>query len=81
MKSKIYIYIYIYIIVIVGARGPIMKLKSCNISMGMLRSTDPRREVTRGEEGMSQKTLRRSRWKEGYEERESVIIGEVSSLE
>ena len=58
-----------------------MKLKSCSIRMGMLRSTDPRREVTRGKEGMSQKTLRRSRWKEGYGERESVIIREVSSLE
>jgi len=49
--------------------------------MGMLQSTGSRREVTQGEEGMSQRTLRHSRWKEGCEERESVIIGEVSSLE
>ena len=39
-----------------------------------------RRKVTRGEEGMSHRTLRRSRLKKGYEERESVIVGEVSSL-
>jgi len=33
------------------------------------------------EEGMSQRTLRRSKWEEGFEERESVVIGEVSRLE
>ena len=68
-------------IVCVGAQGPRKKLKSCSISVGMPQPTGPRKEVTRREEGMSQRTLRRSRWKEGYEERESVIIGEVSSME
>ena len=58
-----------------------MKLKSCNIGVGMPRATSPMRKVTRGKEGMNHRTLRRSRWKEGYEEKESVIIGEVSSLE
>ena len=68
---------------VVGARELRKKLKSCNISVGMPRPTSPRREVIRREEGMSQRTLRRSWWKEGYEEREGelVIIGEVSSLE
>ena len=64
-----------------GARGPRMKLKSCNIGVGMPWATGSRRKVTRGEEGMSHRTLRCSRWKEGYEERESMIIGEVSNLE
>ena len=77
MKSKIYIYIYIY-----------------NSNCGCPRTNNEIEELQykygnaaihglekRGEEGMSQKTLRRSRSKEGYEERESVIIGEVSSLE
>ena len=58
-----------------------MKLKSCSISVGMPRATSPRRKVTREEEGMSQRTLRRSKWEEGSEERESVVIGEVSNLE
>ena len=58
-----------------------MKLKSCSIGVGMPRATDPRRKVTRGEEGMSHRALRRSRLKEGYEEREFVTIGEVFSLE
>ena len=65
----------------VGARGPMMKLKSCSIGLGMPRATSPNRKVTRGDEGMSHRTLRCSRWREGYEEREFVIIGEVSSLE
>ena len=58
-----------------------MKLKSCNIGVGMPRATSPMRKVTRGEEGMNHRTLRRSKLKKGYEERESVIIEEVSSLE
>ena len=58
-----------------------MKLKSCSIGVGMPWATDPRRKVTLGEEGMSHRTLRHSRLKEGYEEREFVIIVEVSSLE
>ena len=58
-----------------------MKLKSCSIGVGMPRAMGPRRKVTKGEEGMSHRTLSRSRLKEGYEERESMIIGEVSSLE
>ena len=41
----------------------------------------PRRKVARREEGVSQRTLRRSKWEEGFEERESMISGEVSSLE
>ena len=65
----------------VGARGPMMNLKSCNVSAGMPRAMRPRRNVTRGEEGMRHRTLKRSKWREGYEEREFVIIGEVSSLE
>ena len=35
----------------------------------------------RGKGGVSQRTLSRPKWEEGFEERESVIIGEVSSLE
>ena len=66
-----------------------MKLKSCSIGVGMPRAMGPRRKVTRGEEGMSHKNLRCSRWGDGYDERErererereSVIIGEVSNLE
>ena len=58
-----------------------MKLKSYSISVGMPRSMGPRREVTQGEEGMSQRTQRHSKWKEGYEEKEPVIIREVSSLQ
>ena len=58
-----------------------MKLKSCSIGAGMPRATSPRRKVTRGEEGMSQRTLRHSKWEEGFEERETVVIGEVSRLE
>ena len=58
-----------------------MKLKSCSIGVGMPWAMDPRRKVTLGEEGMSHRTLRHSRLKEGYEEREFVIIVEVSSLE
>ena len=73
-------HIYI-IIIIVGAQGPRMKLKSCSIGVGVPQAKGSRRKVTRGEEGMSHRTLSRSRLKEGYEERESVIIGEVSSLE
>ena len=58
-----------------------MKLKSYSIGVGMPMAMGPRRKVTRGEEGMSHKALRRSRLKEGYEGREFVIIWEVSSLE
>ena len=52
-----------------------MKLKSCSIGVGIPRATRPKRRVTRGEEGMSHRTLKYSRWREGYEEIESVIIG------
>ena len=58
-----------------------MKLKSCDTGEGMPWAMGSRRKVIRGEEGMSHRTLKHSRWKEGYEERESVIIKEVSSLE
>ena len=44
-------------------------------------ATSSRRKVTQGEEGVSQRTLRHSKWEEGSKERESVTIGEVSSLE
>ena len=64
-----------------GARGPMMKLKSCSIGVRMPRATGPRRKVTRGEEGMGHRTLRCSRLKEGYKERESMVTREVSSLE
>ena len=64
-----------------GAQGPRMDLKSCNITVGMSQSMDLRRKAARGEEEMSQSTLRHSKGKEGYEERESVIVGKVSSLE
>ena len=69
------------LLLFVGARGPRMKLKSCSIGVGLPQAKGSRRKVTRGEEGMSHRTLSRSRLKEGYEERESMIIGEVSSLE
>ena len=39
-----------------------MKLKSCNIGVGTSRAIGLRRKVTRGEEGMSQSTLRCSKW-------------------
>ena len=58
-----------------------MDLKSCNITVGMLRSTDLRRQATREEEEMSQSTLRHSKSKQESEERESVVIREISSLE
>ena len=64
-----------------GAQGPRMKLKSCNIDVGIPRAMGPRRKVTRREKGMSHRTLKHSRLKEGYEERESVPIREVSNLE
>ena len=38
-----------------------MELKSRNITMGMSRSTDSRRKAARGEEEMSQSTLRHSK--------------------
>ena len=39
------------------------------------------RKVARGEEGMSQGALRHSKWEWESKERESVVIGEISSLE
>ena len=65
----------------VGALGVRMKLKSCNIGVEMPLVMGLRRKLTREEERMSHRTLRRSRLKEEYEERESMIKGEVSSLE
>ena len=64
-------------------------MKSCHIIVGMLRSTgllwstDLRKKGTRGEEEMSQSTLRHSmRERESEEkERELVVMGEISSLE
>ena len=44
-------------------------------------ATGLRRKIARGEQGVSQRTLRHSKWEEGSEERESVIIGEISNLE
>ena len=68
-----------------GAEGPRMDLKSCNITVGMSQSTNPRRKAARGEEEMSESTLRHSKWERESEERErereSMIIGEISSLE
>ena len=72
-----------------GAEGPRMDLKSCNITVGMSQSMDLRRKAARGEEEMSQSTLRHSKWeweseereRERERERELVVIGEVSSLE
>ena len=64
-----------------GVRGLRMKLKSCNIGVGMPRDTGSRRKVTRGEEGMSQSTLRHSKWEQESKERESVVIREISRLE
>ena len=62
-----------------------MDMKSCHITVGMPRSMDPRRKGARGEEEMSQSTLKHSKWeresKERERERESVVIGEISSLE
>ena len=54
-----------------GAQGPRMDLKSCNITMGMSQSMDLRRKAARGEEEMSQSTLRHSKWERESEERES----------
>ena len=53
-----------------GAQGPRMDLKSCNITVGMSQSTNPRRKATRGEEEMSESTLRHSKWEKESEERE-----------
>ena len=58
-----------------------MDLKSCNITVGMSRSTDLRRKAAQGEEEMSQSTLRHSKSEQESEERESVVIREISSLE
>ena len=55
-----------------GARGPRMKLKSCSIGVGMPQATGPRRKNTRREKGTNHRTLRCSRWRERYEERERV---------
>ena len=66
-----------------GARGPKMNLKSCNMTVGMSQSTGPRRKDARGKEEMSQSTLRDSKWEREFEEREReiVVIGKVSGLE
>ena len=58
-----------------------MDLKSCNIIVGMPQSMDLRRKATREEEEMSQSTLRHSKSEQESEERESVVIREISSLE
>ena len=49
-----------------------MKLKSCSVGAGMPHTMGPRRKVTQGEEGISHRTLRCSKWKAGYEERENL---------
>ena len=54
-----------------------MDLKSCNITVGMSRSTDLRRKAAQGEEEMSQSTLRHSKSEQESEERESVVIREI----
>ena len=46
-----------------------MDLKSCNITVGMLRSTDLRRQATREEEEMSQSTLKHSKWEQESKEK------------
>ena len=52
-----------------GARGPRMDLKSCNITVGMSQSTDSRRKAARGEEEMSQSTLKHSKWEQESKEK------------
>ena len=64
-----------------GAQGPRIDLKSCNIIVGMSWSKDSRRKATQGEEEMSQSTLRHSKWEQESEERESAVIRKISSLE
>ena len=39
------------------------------------------RKASRGGEEMSQSTLRHSKWEQESEEREPMVIGEISSLE
>ena len=75
MKRNIYIYIYNSNC---GCPRTENEVKELQYKYGTAVVHGPEK---RGEQGMSQKTLRCSRSKEGYEERESVIIGEVSSLE
>ena len=58
----------------VGAHRPTMDLKSCNISVGMPRSTDSRKKAAQGEEEMSQSTLKHSKREQESEERELVVI-------
>ena len=47
-----------------------MDMKSCLIIVRMPQSTDLRRKGARGEEEMSQSTLRYSKWERESEERE-----------
>ena len=56
--------------VCVGAQGPRMDMKSCHITVGMPRSMDLRRKGARGEEEMSQSTLKHSKWGRESKERE-----------
>ena len=65
-----------------GARGLRRDLKGCSIFVRMSQSMGPRRKDTRGRKEMNQSILRGSKWVRGSgeRERESVAIGEVSSL-
>ena len=50
------LFVCVCVCVFVGARGPMMKLKSCNIGVGMPRATGPRKKAARGKEELSQDT-------------------------
>ena len=63
-----------------GAQGPRIKLKSCNIGVGMPRAMGPRMKAARGKVKVSQGTLRHFEWELESEEREFVDIREASSL-
>ena len=57
-----------------------MKLKSCNIGVGMPRATGLRMKAAQGKVKVSQGTLRHSEWDLESEETEFVDIREASSL-
>ena len=57
-----------------------MKLKSCNIGVGIPQAMGPRRKVAREKVKVSQDTLRHYEWEIEYEEREYVDIREAFGL-
>ena len=63
-----------------GAQELRMKLKSCNIGVGMPRATGLRMKAAQGKVKVSQGTLRHSKWELESEERDFMDIKEVSCL-